>query len=44
MNKNGKQIQNFLEEYQYEMSVGCEKYGHRYSKNGAISCINVCGL
>jgi hypothetical protein len=42
MTKNGEEIQEFLENFQHEMSLGCAKYGHRYSQNGTISCIK-CG-
>ena len=42
MTKNGEKIQDFLENFQYEMSIGCVKDGHRYSLNGTISCIR-CG-
>jgi hypothetical protein len=36
--ENGEKIQYYLENLQYEISVGCVKYGHEYSQNGAISC------
>ncbi len=42
MTKNGKKIQEFLENFQYEMSLGCAKNDHMYSHNGTISCIK-CG-
>jgi hypothetical protein len=42
MTKNGETIQDYLEIFQHEVSVGCTKHGHRYSQNGTISCI-VCG-
>jgi hypothetical protein len=42
MTKNGKEIQEFLENFQLEMSLGCTKNGHKYSQNGTISCIK-CG-
>jgi hypothetical protein len=31
-----------LENLQYEISLGCANYGHKYSHNGTISWI-VCG-
>ena len=40
--ENGENIQNYLENLQYETSLGCENYGHKYSQNGTISCIR-CG-
>jgi hypothetical protein len=42
MTKNGKKIQEHLENTQLQRSVGCETSGHKYSKNGTISCIK-CG-
>jgi len=42
MTKNGETIQDYLEGLQHEISLGCENYDHRYSQNGAISCIR-CG-
>ena len=40
--ENGGKIQDYLENLQYEISVGCVEYGHKYSQNGTISCIR-CG-
>ena len=40
--ENGEKIQDYLENLQYEISVGCVEYGHKYSQNGTISCIR-CG-
>ena len=42
MTKNGKRIQAFLENFQYELLLGCSNGDHRYSQNGTISCIR-CG-
>jgi len=42
MTKNGEKIQGYLENLQFEISLGCANYGHKYSHNGTISCI-VCG-
>ena len=42
MSVNGEKIQDYLENFQHEVSVGCTKEGHKYSQNGTISCI-VCG-
>ena len=42
MTEKGKQIEDFLENFQHEMSLGCVKDGHKYSQNGTISCIR-CG-
>lgn len=42
MTENGKQIEEYLKTFQFEMSVGCQKDGHRYSKNGTVSCVK-CG-
>ena len=43
MSINGTKIQEFLENFQYEISVGCEEGDHRFSNNGTISCIK-CGM
>ncbi|MFB5621783.1 MAG: hypothetical protein ACE5RO_01995 [Candidatus Nitrosomaritimum yanchengensis] len=43
MTKNGKKILEFLENFQYESSVGCDEGGHKYGRNGTISCIK-CGM
>lgn len=43
MSKNGKKILEFLENFQYEVSVGCNEGGHKYGRNGTISCIK-CGM
>ena len=42
MTYNGEKIQEYLANYQYEMSLGFEQCSHRYSQNGTISCIK-CG-
>jgi len=38
MTANGKEIQNFLDDFQREMSLGCVKYDRSFSLNGTISC------
>ena len=38
----GEKIQEYLEYFQIEISVGCVDNGHKYSQNGTISCIR-CG-
>jgi hypothetical protein len=43
MTENGKKILEFLENFQYEVSVGCDEGGHKYGRNGTISCIK-CGM
>jgi len=43
MTKNGKKILEFLEKFQYEVAVGCDEGGHKYGRNGTISCIK-CGM
>ena len=43
LRKKGKEILEFLETFQHDVSIGCEKDGHRYSHNGTISCIK-CGM
>ena len=40
--QNGVKIQESLENFQHEMSVGFTNCDHKYSKNGTISCIK-CG-
>ena len=42
MSENGKAIQDHLENAQQETSWGCEDNSHKFSHNGAISCIR-CG-
>ena len=42
MTQNVGKIHEHLENYQYEISLGFEQCDHRYSQNGAISCIK-CG-
>jgi len=39
MTQNGEKIQEYLVNYQYEISLGIEQCDHRYSQNGTISCI-----
>jgi len=38
----GNEIQEYLEKFQSEMSVGFQECDHKYSRNGTISCIK-CG-
>ena len=40
--ENGNKIQDYLENLQYEILLGCVDSGHKYSQNGTISCIR-CG-
>jgi len=42
MTQNGECIHDYLENYQYDISLGIEQCAHRYSQNGTISCIK-CG-
>lgn len=42
MTKNGKKIQEYLGNSQYETELGFEKCEHKYYQNGTISCIK-CG-
>ncbi len=42
MTKNGDEILEHLQRLEYENSLGCVKNGHKFSKNGTISCIR-CG-
>ena len=43
MTDKGKKILEFLEKFQYEISIGCDEGEHKYSRNGTISCIK-CGM
>ncbi|GEM_PF-3971470 len=42
MTKNGKDIREYLEKFQNDVSLGFEECSHKYSKNGTSSCIK-CG-
>ena len=44
MTQNGKDIHEYLVNYQYEISLGIEQCAHRYSQNGTISCIKCGGI
>lgn len=43
MTNNGEKIQEFLEDFLHQVSMGCEEGEHKYSQNGTISCIK-CGM
>jgi hypothetical protein len=42
MTENGRKIQEHLEMFQNDLSLGFEECGHQYSQNGTISCVK-CG-
>ena len=42
MTKNGEIIQDYFENIQLEISAGCDTYGHKFSRNGTLSCVR-CG-
>ena len=42
MKTKGNKIQEYLESFQSEMSIGFQECDHKYSRNGTISCIK-CG-
>jgi len=42
MTENGRKIQEHLERFQNDLSLGFEECSHKYSQNGTISCIK-CG-
>jgi len=42
MKTKENKIQEYLESFQSEMSIGFQECDHQYSRNGTISCIK-CG-